>query len=229
MKLRLADITFTYPGSKHAVLEDMSLDVPGGVITGLAAPSGRGKSTLVKIAALALAPDCGRVILDGLAVTGTGFTAPQAVRRRIGLILQSPRNATNDRLRLRQIIAEPLSCRDGRSTPRPDEYASRIDELADLVQLTGDLLDRLPHQVSDGQLQRACLARALALDPDILLCDEPTAMLDAPTAAVIMRIITDRAAEGAAVLMASHDRALLNAVDARTHELGGKTGVGVRS
>lgn len=219
MKLQLRDVTFTYPGSDRPVLAGACLDLPGGVVTGLVAPSGQGKSTLLKVAALALAPDRGTVLVDDVPVAGAGFAVRAAVRRGIGLVLQSPRNATSPRLSLRRIIAEPLSASAGRLTPRPAEHADRVRELADLVQLTDDLLDRLPHQVSDGQLQRACLARALALEPAVLLCDEPSAMLDAPTTAVVMRVVSDRAAAGAAVLVASHQRRLLDAVGATVRDL----------
>lgn len=217
MSVVLRDIRFGY--GEHVVLDGVTLKVPSGGITGLSAPSGRGKSTLLRVAALLERPQAGSVELDGQRVGGTRFGVAPSVRRRIGLVLQSPRNATNERLSLRRIIAEPLSFAAGHRRPRPELFGERLAELADEVQLTSDLLERLPHQVSDGQLQRACLARALALDPDVLLCDEPTAMLDAPTTAVMMRIVKGRAEAGAAVLMASHDRALLEAVGADVQTL----------
>ncbi|MEU6646663.1 ATP-binding cassette domain-containing protein [Saccharomonospora sp. NPDC046836] len=209
--LSLQEVTYRYPGTDATVLNEVSLDVAAGTAVGLVAPSGSGKTTLLRIAALLLPPASGTVTIDGKPISGTRFAVPPHVRRKIGIVVQSPRTSTNPRLTLRHIIAEPLSFRDGHRTPRPSAYPAQIKELTELVQLTDDLLDRLPHQVSDGQLQRACLARALAIDPSILLCDEPTAMLDAPTTAVIMRVITDRVAHGAAALIASHDRALLDA------------------
>lgn len=88
---------------------------------------------------------------------------------------------------------------------------SRVEELAELVGLTTDLLGRRPHEVSDGQLQRACLARALALRPDYLACDEMTTMLDASTAAALVAVITTYQDEtNAGVLATSHDTALLS-------------------
>lgn len=90
-----------------------------------------------------------------------------------------------------------------------------VEELAERVGLTADLLDRRPHQVSDGQLQRACVARALAQEPRYLICDEATAMLDAATTASIMRLVQSEAREaGMGVLMISHDAELLAAVGA---------------
>lgn len=218
--LSLRDVTYTYPGVSAPVLDGVSLDVPAGQVLGLVAPSGSGKTTLLRVAALLLAPRSGSVRVEDREITGTRFAVPVAVRRRIGIVVQSPRASSDPRLTLRQLVAAPLSFRAGRRTPRPAEHAARVAELADLVQLSPDLLDRLPHQVSDGQLQRACLARALALDPDVLLCDEPTAMLDAPTTAVVMRVVTQRAASGAAVLVASHDRALLDATCTEVRRLG---------
>jgi peptide/nickel transport system ATP-binding protein len=211
LMLTLDAVSYRYPGSSTDVLEGLSLQVPGGTATGLFAPSGAGKTTLMRIASLSLRPTSGTVAVAGRTVTGTRHRVPRSIRRTIGMVGQSPRAATSPRLSLQRIIAEPLSFADGRRTPDPEPYAEQIAELAEIVQLSPDLLERLPHQVSDGQLQRACLARALALDPQVLLCDEPTAMLDAPTTAVIMRVIAGRVDRGAAVLIASHDHAVLTA------------------
>lgn len=198
----------------------VGLQVDPGTTVGLEAPSGSGKSTLLRVAALLAPPDSGTVSIDGDAVSGTRFAVGAPIRRRIGVVFQSPRTSTDLRLTLRHIIAEPLSFRDGLRRPRPAAHPDRIAELVDLVQLSEDLLDRLPHQVSDGQLQRACLARALALDPALLLCNEPTAMLDAPTTAVIMRVIRSRVESGTAALIASHQHALLAATCSVIHPLG---------
>lgn len=215
--LTLEDVTVRYPGQPHPVLRDVDLEVPSGTMVGVHAPSGTGKTTLLRTAALLLAPERGTVRLEDTPVRGTGYRVPRRVRRRLGIVFQSPRASTDGRLTLRRIIAAPLSHDRGRWRPTTEgQVGSRVAELAARVHLSEDLLDRLPHQVSDGQLQRACLARALALDPSVLICDEPTAMLDAPSTAVVMGLLRDHATTGAAVLLASHDRALLEITCERT-------------
>lgn len=209
--LTMDDLTVRYPGESRPVLAGLNLRVYAGTTVGVHAPSGTGKTTLLKTAAMLLPAERGTVRIDGSTVTGTGYRAARELRRQVGIVFQSPRASTDGRLTLRQIVAAPLSHDRGLLRPRPSGHAEAILRLAERVQLSEDLLDRLPHQVSDGQLQRACLARALALDPRLLICDEPTAMLDAPTTAVIMRLLREHANTGAAVLLASHDRALLDA------------------
>jgi ABC-type glutathione transport system ATPase component len=115
---------------------------------------------------------------------------------------------------LRQAIGEPLTAAHTPDTP------AQIDQLSDLVGLTTDLLGRRPHEVSDGQLQRACLARALALAPGYLICDEMTTMLDASTAAALVAVIRDYQQRSAAgVLAISHDTVLLERWADRTVHL----------
>lgn len=182
-------------GYHDPVITDVSLTVRPGQTVGLAGPSGSGKSTLARVLALLHKPFSGTVEIDGETVTGYRFKAPQ--RTRIGVLFQQPRLSVDPRFTLRQAIAEPLKGDD-------------VDELADLVMLTGDLLGRRPHEVSDGQLQRACLARALALKPRYLICDEMTTMLDASTTAALVGVIrTYQQESGAGVLAISHDATLL--------------------
>ena len=131
------------------------------------------------------------------------------------MLFQSPRAAADPRLRLADLIAEPL-----RATGQGALAVARTTELADLVGLTPDLLTRQPHEVSDGQLQRACLARALAHDPPYLLCDEATVMLDASTQAHVAAVIRKRQhRHQTGVLLVSHDPALLRRWADRVVEL----------
>lgn len=122
--------------------------------------------------------------------------------------------SADPRLRLRDLIAEPL-----RAGGRRAEVPERLAALAPTVGLTDDLLARRPHEVSDGQLQRACLARALVLRPRWLVCDEMTAMLDASTtAALVAAVESYRAESGAGLLAVGHDRVLLDRWCERTVE-----------
>lgn len=187
------------------VVKGASVTVAPGESVGLLGPSGCGKSTLARVAALLHRPDAGTVTLDGERATGWRHRAPKARRTAIGVVFQQPRLSADPRLRLRDLIAEPL-----RANGRRDEVADRVGELASTVGLTGDLLGRRPHEVSDGQLQRACLARALVLRPRWLVCDEMTAMLDASTTAALVTVVEEyRRAQGAGLLAVGHDRVLL--------------------
>ncbi|TDC75801.1 ABC transporter ATP-binding protein [Micromonospora sp. KC606] len=203
---------------RQRVLDRVDLRIAPGETVGLRGPSGSGKSTLARVLALLHAPDGGHVTLDGERLTGVRHRIPAAVRTRVAILFQSPRAATDPRLSLADVIAEPL-----RATGTPRERArARAGELADLVGLTPDLLDRRPHAVSDGQLQRACLARALVHRPAYLLCDEATAMLDASTQAHLAAVVTDyQRQHGAGVLLVTHDAALMARWATRVVELPG--------
>lgn len=185
------------------VLDGVDVTVAPGEVVGLAGPSGCGKSTLARVLALLHAPWSGRVVLDGGAVRGVRYRAPRNHRTAVGVVFQQPRLAADPRLTLREIVVEPLLATGRGADPAWEE------ELHDRVGLTAELLGRRPHEVSDGQLQRACLARALVLRPRYLVCDEMTAMLDASTTAALVRVVAERAAAGTGVLAVSHDEELL--------------------
>ncbi len=205
MSLEAVGITAGYPGTPD-VLQGRSVRIPAGSLVGLTGASGTGKSTMARVLALLLEPRAGVVTVDGTVVRGAGYAVPPHVRRQVALLFQSPRSATDPRMTLRSIIEQPAAIA---------RRAVVVDQLAERVGLTPDLLARRPHQVSDGQLQRACIARALAQAPRYLVCDEATAMLDASTTASLVRLIRDEAQEfGMGVLMISHDTELLDAIGA---------------
>ncbi|GLZ02534.1 ABC transporter ATP-binding protein [Actinomadura sp. NBRC 104412] len=193
-------------GYRHGpnVLNGLSITLQPGRIIGVQGPSGCGKSTLIRVLALLHPPRTGRLHLDGQPVQRFRYAAPAGQRRRIGVVFQHPRAAADPRHTLRRIVSAHLP-----PTAPPEE----TDRLSALVGLTPDLLDRRPHEVSDGQLQRACLARTLGAHPRYLLCDEMTAMLDASSAATLLHLLLAQVREDdRAALMVSHDPALLDAI-----------------
>ncbi|MFF4871930.1 MULTISPECIES: ABC transporter ATP-binding protein [unclassified Streptomyces] len=211
--LELDAVTAGYD-RRAPVFRGASLTVAPGASVGLLGPSGCGKSTLARVAALLHRPDAGRLVLDGTEVRTWRHRAPRALRTAVGVVFQQPRTAADPRLTLADLVVEPL-----RATGRRAEAPERLAELAPAVGLTPDLLVRRPHEVSDGQLQRACLARALTLRPRWLICDEMTAMLDASTtAALVAAVESYRAETGAGLLAVGHDRVLLNRWCDRTVE-----------
>lgn len=202
--LELRNITAGYD-HRRPVVRDAHLTLRPGESVGLLGPSGCGKSTLARVAALLHRPDRGTVAFDGAAVTGFRHRAPRSLRAQVGVVFQQPRLSADPRLRLRDLVAEPL-----RATGRRGEVDRAVPELAARVGLGADLLGRRPHEVSDGQLQRACLARVLVLRPRWLVCDEMTAMLDASTTAALVGVVEEyRADTGAGLLAVGHDPVLL--------------------
>ncbi len=193
-------------GEGQVVLRDLDLHVPRDRTTGLTAPSGAGKTTLLRTLALLHPPRSGRVVVDGRPVRGTGHRVPAALRRRVALVPQDPRGAVDPRWTVRQVVAEPLRL-GGRGRRVRDE---EVVALLARVGLPPDLSGRRPDEVSGGQLQRVVVARALALDPDYLLLDEPTSMVDAATAVDVLEAVHHHQhASGCGVLVASHDEELL--------------------
>ncbi|WP_166349521.1 ABC transporter ATP-binding protein [Phytoactinopolyspora limicola] len=206
MSLMARDVAVGYRRGTP-VLTGVSLAVEPGEVVGLAGPSGCGKSTLARVLALLLPPWSGGVVIDDEPVRRARHRVPRELRVAVGVVFQSPRRSVDPRFTLADVIAEPLRA-GGRSTAaaRPD-----VERLATRVDLTADLLDRRPHEVSDGQLQRACLARALAAEPRYLVCDEMTSMLDASTSAALVGVVNEEVAERRmGVLAVSHDPDLLD-------------------
>jgi peptide/nickel transport system ATP-binding protein len=189
-------------------VDRVSLTVERGARLGLVGPSGSGKSTLAQIIAMLLAPDGGVLTIDGDRVDAWGVGCPRELRHRVQLVFQAPRIAVDPRLRIGHAILEPLAA-SGTLPATADERLELLYGWATRVGLTADLLERCPHEVSEGQLQRACLARALVVRPRYLICDELSSMLDVSTQAALLETIAAvRDEQNLGVLLITHDRVL---------------------
>ena len=226
MSLVVENVSFAYPG-RAPVLRDVSLIVESGERVALTAPSGTGKTTLCRVIAGYLAPAAGRIVVDGVE-TGA---APGARRARAGvclsrhaprpvqLIWQHPEQAFDPRLTLAASLAEGVA--GGRRLSR-GEARTLIEssELVERFEVRPAWLDRLPHELSGGELMRLAIVRALLAEPRYLICDEMTASLDALTQAQIWRetlALADERAMG--LIVVSHSPALLARVSTRAVSL----------
>ncbi len=203
------EVSRTYGRGRNVVraLIDVSVDLSPAQRLAVVGHSGSGKSTLARVLAMLERPDAGSVMLEGETITRFGVRTPRAQRHTVQLIWQSPRQACDDRLRIRQLIVEPLIANGiGATTAEREAMAATWIERTGIVP---ELLDRYPHEVSDGQLQRACLARALILQPRYLICDEMTSMLDVSTQAALLDVIAEEQRQRElGVLLVTHDRLL---------------------
>ena len=199
---------FGAAGRTVVAVQRVSLSLPIGQRVGLVGPSGSGKSTLAQIMAMLLAPDSGTVTVDGDRIGVWGVKCPRELRHRVQLVFQAPRMSVDPRLRVGDAILEPLAA-SGTLPADKRERAALLHGWTARVGLTGDLLERFPHEVSEGQLQRACLARALVVRPRYLICDELSSMLDVSTQAALLETIAAvQEEQELGVLLITHDRIL---------------------
>ena len=191
------------PDAVRPALADASLSLERGESVGVVGESGSGKSTFARCLALLERPDVGRVLLDGIDLTGLGAGPLRRVRRRIQVVFQDPYSSLNPRLTVGSTLREVL--RVHRLAAR-DRIGRRVDELLDQVGLPARAVDRYPSDFSGGQRQRICIARALAADPDVLIADEPVSALDVSIQAQILNLLADlRARLALSMIFISHD------------------------
>ncbi|WP_369142423.1 ABC transporter ATP-binding protein [Streptomyces sp. R44] len=198
---------------RFAALDDVSLTLAAGETLGIVGESGSGKSTLARVLAHAHPADGGRVLLDGQDVTRPRRAELHAVRRRVQMVFQDPYASLNPRMTVGEIVAEPLRAfRIG----APGERADRVAELLRLVGLDPAAADRHPRSFSGGQRQRIGIARALAPEPAVLICDEPVSALDVSVQAQIVGLLTDLQRDlGLALVFIAHDLAVVRQVSHR--------------
>lgn len=184
-------------------VRDVTLSIGRGEAVGLVGESGSGKSTIARLALNLLAPTRGEVRFEGTNLASVPEAEMRRLRARLQMVFQDPWGALNPRHTIGRLLEEPLLLHRPCS---PAERRERALALAERVQLGAAMLDRYPAQLSGGQLQRVCIARALATEPDLLVLDEPTSSLDVSVRADILGLLDRlRRETGVAMLLISHD------------------------
>jgi peptide/nickel transport system ATP-binding protein len=209
--LVIRNLTVRYPGRlggrASPAADGVQLHIAAGEVLGLVGESGAGKTTVAAAVCGLVNPQHGTITLSGADLAALRGRALRQARARIGVIFQDPTSSLNPRATIADSVAEPLRLH------RPLRGAAlgrRITSLLDVVELSATLGDRYPHELSGGQLQRAVIARAIALDPDLILADEPTSALDASTQDRILGLIRALQADlRFACLFISHNLAVI--------------------
>jgi peptide/nickel transport system ATP-binding protein len=192
------------------ILEDIDLELKRGQAIGVIGESGSGKTTLARVVAGLLAPSEGTLHFDDRPLQPTLGRRSREELRRVQIVFQSADTALNPSHTVERILARPLQFYKGL---KGEPLRRRIGELLDLVKLPRTLADRLPGGLSGGQKQRVSLARALAAEPDLILCDEVTSALDTVVGAAVLDLIADLRRElGVSYLFISHDLHTVRAV-----------------
>jgi oligopeptide/dipeptide ABC transporter ATP-binding protein len=196
----------------HAV-SGVSFALRRGEVLGIVGESGSGKSTLARLVLGLIPVDRGAVTFAGIDVIGATRDRLKTCRRGMQIVFQDPLGALDPRMRIGQSVVAPMA--QHRMGTRA-ERDSRVIELLELVGLDSSFVDRFPSECSGGELQRVVIARALSLEPQLLICDEPTAALDASNRAQILNVLEElRDRLDLSLIMISHDLRLISVVSNR--------------
>jgi oligopeptide transport system ATP-binding protein len=205
--LEVKDLVKHYPvrrgGRSVRAVDGVSLSVGPGEVLGLVGESGSGKSTIGRCVLRLTEPTAGSVYLGGRDVTHLSRRALQPLRRDVHMVFQDPYSSLNPRFTVGQIVAEPLR-RHG--VARGAEAETRVREMLERVGLSADMRTRRPHELSGGQRQRVGLARALVLEPKLVVADEPVSALDVSVQASVLNLVADLQRDmGFSCLFITHD------------------------
>jgi oligopeptide/dipeptide ABC transporter ATP-binding protein len=202
-------------GAQLLAVDDVSLDIAPGQTLGLVGESGCGKTTLTRLVLRLLDPTSGSVEFDGHDITTLSRRQLVPVRRDLQIVLQDPYASLNPRLRVHDIVAEPLVTHGLVRRGRAGASARRakVGELLTSVGLDPSVQDRFPHEFSGGQRQRVGIARSLALDPKLVVCDEAVSALDVSVQAQILQLLRRLQDErGLSYLFVSHDLSVMRQI-----------------
>ena len=189
-------------------VDHVSLEVRRGEVLGLVGESGSGKTTVGRAAVGLQQPTSGSITVSGTTISGLSEAKLRPHRARFGFVFQDPAASLNPRMSIGDCIGEPLHVQ---TTMADREIDAKVAELLESVELTSGYAGRFPHELSGGQRQRVSLARALALDPDLLIADEPTSALDVSVQARVLELFTELQSRlQFACLFISHDLAVVD-------------------
>jgi oligopeptide/dipeptide ABC transporter ATP-binding protein len=196
---------FPARGGAVRAVDDVSFALDAGETLGLVGESGSGKSTVARLVVRLLEPTAGVIRVDGTDVANLSRRRLRALRRRVQIVFQDPYSSLDPRMTTRAIVSEPL-----RIAGRNDEIRTRVPEVLAMVGLGRQHERSYPHELSGGQRQRVGIARALVVEPELLVLDEPVTALDGSIQAQIVNLLVDLQARlGLAYLFIAHDLAVV--------------------